>query len=202
MTLRPRRGLTPGLDAGRLATAVRLLLPISCAIALSACPGSRSDGAGAVTPVSSAAPASSVDHGAPLEFVLDPVDRDFEHRPESEALRGKRAIVLLLASWDVGSLMALRTLAPLLNDLPKDATCLQVAMQPIGDRELVTAFMDAEKTPCRRAMGDAKRGRLGDLAQVKIIPAVLVLRADGTLAGAVTGSFGLEHVRALLDKAK
>ncbi|MBI2392243.1 MAG: hypothetical protein HYV09_21830 [Deltaproteobacteria bacterium] len=181
---------------------MRLLLPISCAIALTACPGARPDGPAAATPVSSAGPASPVDHGAPLEFVLDPVDRDFEHQPESQALRGKRAVVLLLASWDVGSLMALRTLGPLLNDLPKDAACLQVAVQPIGDRELVSAFMDAEKTPCRRAMGDAKRGRLGDLAQVKIIPAVLVLRADGTLAGALTGSFGLEQVRALLEKAK
>jgi hypothetical protein len=62
--------------------------------------------------------------------------------------------------------------------------------------------MDAEKTPCRRAIGDVKRGRLGDLAKVKLIPTVLVLRADGTLVGARAGNFSLEEVRALLDKAK
>ena len=140
--------------------------------------------------------------GAPLEFVLDPLERDYEHRPEGEQLRGRRAIVVTLATYDVGSLLALRTLAPLLNDLPKDVACLQVAIQPIGDRDLIGPFMDAEKTPCRRAIGDAKRGRLGDLAKVKVIPTVLVLRADGTLAGALTGAFTLEDVRALLDRAK
>jgi hypothetical protein len=75
-------------------------------------------------------------------------------------------------------------------------------MQPIGDREIIAAFLDAEKTPCRRAIGDPKRGRLGDLAAVKVIPAVIVLRADGTVAGTLSGSFGAEDVRAVLDKAK
>lgn len=147
-------------------------------------------------------PRPPAEHGPPLEFVLDPVDRAFEHRAESEALRGHRAVVLLLATYDVGSLMALRTLAPLLGDLPKDAACLQVAMQPLGDRELIGAFFDAEKTPCRRAIGDPKRGRLGDLGSVKVIPAVIVLRADGTVAGSLSGSFGVEDVRALLERAR
>jgi hypothetical protein len=140
--------------------------------------------------------------GAPLDFILDPVERDFEAQPESEVLRGKRAIVLVLTTYDAGSLLALRELAPLFNDLPKDAQCLQVALQPIGDRGLVGPYMDAEKTPCRRAIGDPKRGRLGDLAKIKIVPTVLVLRADGTLAGGISGTITEKAVRELLDHAK
>lgn len=182
---------------------MRPLLASLLVLALSACPAKPADGPAPPAPISTAAtPAPPGDRGPTLDFVLDPVERDFEHQPESAALRGKRAVVLLVASYDVGSLMALRTLAPLLNDLPKDATCLEVAMQPISDREIVAAFLDAEKTPCRRAIGDAKRGRLGDLAAVKVIPAVIVLRADGTVAGTLSGSFGAEDVRAMLEKAK
>lgn len=141
-------------------------------------------------------------HGAPLDFILDPVDREFDAVPESEALRGKRSIVLVLTTYDVGSLLALRTLSPLLNELPKDAACLQVALQPLGDRPLIGPYMDAEKTPCRRAIGDPKRGRLGDLAKVKIVPTVLVLRPDGSLVGGISGTITLEGVRALLEQAK
>jgi hypothetical protein len=166
------------------------------------CPRAPSETAGPTTAAKPVDPAKPVERGAPLEFVLDPLDRDYEHHPESEMLRGKRAIVVALATYDVGSLLALRTLAPLLNDLPSDVQCLQVAIQPIGDRPLIGPFMDAEKTPCRRAIGDVKRGRLGDLAKLTVIPTVLVLRADGTLAGALSGSFTIEDARALLDKAK
>jgi len=171
-------------------------------LTLLGCPRTPTESGGGGAPATTAPGAKTADRGPPLEFVLDPLERDYEARPESEQLRGKRAIVVTLATYDVGSLLALRTLAPLLNELPKDAVCLQVAMQPIGDRALIGPFMDAEKTPCRRAIGDAKRGRLGDLAKVKVIPTVLVLRADGTLAGARAGNFTLEEIRALLDQAK
>lgn len=182
---------------------MRPLLASLIVLAMAGCPTRPSDGPGPLAPITTtSAAAAPGDRGPALDFALDPVERDFEHQPESAALRGKRAVVLLLASYDVGSLMALRTLAPLLNELPKDATCLEVAMQPISDREIVGAFLDAEKTPCRRAIGDAKRGRLGDLATVKVIPAVIVLRADGTVAGTLSGSFAAEDVRALLEKAK
>lgn len=180
-----------------------LLLP-AVVFALSGCPAqTTTEGPGPASPIATVSPATAPkDRGPALDFVLDPVEKSFEHQAESEALRGKRAIVLMMATYDTGSLLALRTLAPLLNDLPKDATCLQIAMQPLGDRELVSAFFDAEKTPCRRAMGDAKRGRLGDLAAVKIIPAVIVLRADGTVAGTVSGSFSADDVRKVLETAK
>ncbi|MGZ3418817.1 MAG: hypothetical protein ACXVEE_13175 [Polyangiales bacterium] len=145
---------------------------------------------------------ASEPRGAPLDFILDPLERDFDARPESEVLRGKRAIVLVLTTYDAGSLLALRELAPLLNDLPKDAQCLQVALQPIGDRGIVGPYMDAEKTPCRRAIGDPKRGRLGDLAKIKIVPTVLVLRPDGTLAGGISGTITEKAVRELLEQAK
>lgn len=167
-----------------------------------ACPKKRAE-TSAVDPIATTPTASkTTERGPSLDFALEPLDRDFDHHPESEALRGKRAIVLILQTFDVGSLMALRTLAPLLNDLPKDATCLQVAVQPIADRPLIGPFMDAEKTPCRRAIGDPARGRLGDLAKVKVIPTVLVLRADGTLVGGRAGTFDVADVRALLDRAK
>jgi hypothetical protein len=145
---------------------------------------------------------ASEPHGAPLDFILDPLERDFEARPESEALRGKRAIVLVLTTYDAGSLLALRELSPLLNDLPSDTECLQVALQPIGDRGIIGPYMDAEKTPCRRAIGDPKRGRLGDLGKIKVVPTVLVLRPDGTLAGGISGTITLKAVRLLLDSAK
>jgi hypothetical protein len=176
-----------------------IVLPLL--FSLSGCPRAATD-ASVPTVAKGTDPTKPVERGAPLEFVLDPLDRDYEHTAESEVLRGKRAIVVALATYDVGSLLALRTLAPLLNDLPKDVQCLQVAIQPIGDRSLIGPFMDAEKTPCRRAIGDVKRGRLGDLAKVTVIPTVLVLRADGTLAGVRTGSFTADDVRALLEKAK
>lgn len=178
------------------------IVSLGFAVALAGCPSPRVDGPGPTAPAPVGTAPAATARGQVLEFVLDPVDREYDHQAESQALRGKRAVVLLLASYDVGSLMALRTLAPMLNDLPKDATCLEVAMQPIGDREIIAAFLDAEKTPCRRAIGDPKRGRLGDLAAVKVIPAVIVLRADGTVAGTLSGSFGAEDVRAVLDKAK
>lgn len=178
------------------------VLVLATVLSLAGCPRNAPDGGGTTTAAKTADPTKPADRGPPLEFVLDPLDRDYEYHAESEVLRGKRAIVITLATYDVGSLLALRTLAPLLNELPKDTQCLQVAMQPIGDRPLIGPFMDAEKTPCRRAIGDAKRGRLGDLAKVKVIPTVLVLRADGTLAGARTGSFTAEDIRALLDQAK
>lgn len=167
------------------------------------CPRSEAVTPGSFGPTPAATPAEKVgDPSAPLDFALEPLDRDFDFHPESEALRGKRAIVLILQSYDVGSLMALRTLSPLLNELPKDVLCLLVAVQPIGDKALIGPFMDAEKTPCRRAIGDPARGKLGDLAKVRIIPTVLVLRADGTLAGGHAGKFEVSDVRALLDKAR
>lgn len=178
------------------------IVALALFLSLSACPRNTGEPVNAATGGKTVEAGKPADRGPPLEFVLDPLDRDYEHRPESEELRGKRAIVVTLATYDVGSLLALRTLAPLLNALPSDVACLQVAMQPIGDRPLIGPFMDAEKTPCRRAIGDPKRGRLGDLAKVKIIPTVLVLRADGTLAGALTGSFSEGDVKKLLDQAK
>lgn len=182
---------------------MRLLLrSVIFALALAGCPKAKNDPVVATGGTTTTAPTAPADRGPPLSFALDPVDRDFDHQPESNALLGKRAVVVLLATWDTGSLMALRTLAPVLNDLPKDATCLEVAMQPIGDRELVAAFLDAEKTPCRRAIGDPKRNRLGDLAAVKVIPAVIVLRADGTVAGTLSGSFAADDVKKLLEKAR
>ncbi len=183
---------------------MRSLLLTALALVVSGCPApTATDGPAPASPLAAVNPAGPPkEHGPALDFVLDSVDKSYEHQAESEALRGKRAIVLMLATYDVGSLLALRTLAPLLNELPKDATCLQIAMQPLGDRELVAAFFDAEKTPCRRAIGDAKRGRLGDLAAVKIIPAVIVLRADGSVAGTVTGSFSADDVRKVLETAK
>lgn len=175
--------------------------PALLGLALGGCPAPPKEAPLAAAPTAPAA-GPAADRGPALEFVLDPVERTYEHQAESQALRGKRAVVLLLATWDVGSLIALRQLAPLLNELPKDATCLEVAIQPLGDRELVAAFFDAEKTPCRRAIGDPKRGRLGDLANVKIIPTIVVLRADGTVAGTLAGSYAVEDVRKLLDRAK
>lgn len=173
------------------------------ASAIGACGGPReAAGPGPVEPSPVATAAKPDPRGAPLEFALDPVERDFEHRPESEVLRGRRAVVLLLTTYDVGSLMALRTLAPTLNALPKDTECLLVAIQPLGDRPLVASFFDAEKTPCRRAIGDPKRGRLGDLAQVHVVPTVLVLRPDGTLARGFSGTFTAEEIEAELKKAK
>ncbi len=180
---------------------MRLFLALVLA-SLVGCPRNKTDANVPTTTATTSEPGKPVDRGPPLEFVLDPLDRDFEHRAESEELRGKRAIVVVLATYDVGSLLALRTLSPLLNALPSDATCLQVAVQPIGDRPLIGPFMDAEKTPCRRAIGDPKGGRLGDLAKVHVIPTVLVLRADGTLAGVVSGSFSEADVKKLLDSAK
>ncbi len=181
---------------------MRALYPLLFVVATMACPAPQPVTSGPSAQATAASVDTPAARGEPLEFVLDPVDRDYDHTPESQALRGKRAVVLVMATYDVGSLLALRTLAPLLNDLPKDAACLQVALQPVSDRELIGPFMDAEKTPCRRAIGDAKRGRLGDLANVKVIPTVLVLRADGTLAGGIRGTFNLDDVRALLDRAK
>lgn len=171
-------------------------------LVLAGCPKQQAESSGGPAAATAAPASAPADRGAPLEFALEPLDRDFDHHPESQALRGKRAVVLVLATYDVGSLLALRTLAPLLNELPKDAACLQVAMQPIGDRPLIGAFMDAEPTPCRRAVGDPKRGRLGDLAKVKVLPTVLVLRADGTLVGGRAGTFDVKDVKALLDDAR
>lgn len=181
---------------------MRALLSFSLLAAVSACSGPKPATATPVTEDKPIATIAAEPHGAPLDFILDPVERDFEAQPESEALRGNRAVVLVLTTYDAGSLLALRELAPLFNALPKDAQCLQVALQPLGDRGLVGPYMDAEKTPCRRAIGDPKRGRLGDLAKIKIVPTVLVLRADGTLAGGISGTITEKAVRELLDRAK
>ncbi len=140
--------------------------------------------------------------GPALDFALDPVERDPDHVPESLALRGKRAVVIVVATFDFGSEKLLRVLGPTLRELPGDATCLIVAMQPLADRVLVQTFLDAEPTPCRRAIGDPSRGRLGDLAKVKVVPAVLVLRADGSLVGAAAGDVKPEALKAELEKAK
>jgi len=176
---------------------------ISVSIAF-ACAG-RKEGAGpnvGTSDVSTTTSASAPVVGPPLDFILDPLEKETEHGAESETLRGKKAIVLVLTTYDFGSLAALRQLAPLLRALPADTACLQVAMQPLGDRPLISAFMDAEKTPCRRAIGDASRGRLGDLAKVKVVPSVLVLNKDGTLVGGKSGDFDEKTVKDLLDKAK
>jgi hypothetical protein len=180
-----------------------LMRALLLAALVAGCPKNQVEaGPGPVPTATAKAGSKPVERGAPLDFALEPLDRDYESQPESTALRGKRAIVLVVATYDVGSLLALRTLAPMLNELPKDAACLQVAMQPSTDRVLISAFMDAEKTPCRRAIGDPKGGRLGDLAKIKIFPTVLVLRADGTLVGGHAGKFEAADVKALLDAAK
>jgi hypothetical protein len=145
---------------------------------------------------------ASEPHGAPLDFTLDPVERGDDHTPESVALRGKRAVVVVITTFDFGSQKLLREIGPTLRALPADATCLLVAMQPVGDRVLVQAFLDSEPTPCRRAIGDPARGRLGDLAKINVVPSVLVLRADGSLVGAAVGDVTPEALQAELEKAK
>ena len=151
---------------------------------------------------SSTATSKPEDHGPPLDFILDPVARDPDWTAASESLRGKRAIVVVLTTWDGGSLALLRELAPLLRTLPEDGACMLVAMQPLADRPLVAEFFDVEETPCARAIGDPTRGRLGDLAKVTVIPATVVLRADGTLVGAAPGQVKAKEVREVFDRAK
>jgi hypothetical protein len=141
-------------------------------------------------------------HGAPLDFTLDPVERGDDHTPESLALRGKRAVVVVVTTFDFGSQKLLRVIGPTLRALPADATCLVVAIQPMADRVLVQTFLDSEPTPCRRAIGDPARGRLGDLAKINVVPTVLVLRADGSLVGAAIGDVTPEALQAELEKAK
>jgi hypothetical protein len=161
-----------------------------------------SPAAGATEASGPGASAPREPRGAPLEFVLDPLERDYEYTSASDALRGKRAVVVVLTTYDVGSLAVLRNVAPLLNDLPADAACLLVALQPLGDRPLIQSFLETEKTPCRRAIGDPNRGRLGDLAKIQVVPTVLVLRADGSLAGGIPGVPEGDAVRVLLEQAK
>ncbi len=191
--------------ARRRAELSRAVLVASVAIALGFACGGTKEGPGpavGTSDVSTTSTSSADVVGPPLDFILDPLEKESEHPAESENLRGKRAVVLVVTTYDFGSLAALRTLAPTLRTLPPDAACLLVAMQPIGDRMLVSAFMDAEKTPCRRAIGDPARGRLGDLAKVKVVPTVLVLRKDGTLVGFKSGEFDEKTVKDLLDRAK
>jgi hypothetical protein len=152
------------------------------------------------TDATAASPAEA--HGKPLEFTLDPLDRDAERGPESLALRGKRAVVIVVTTYDFGSQKLLRVLAPTLRALPADAACLIVARQPLGDRVLVQTFLDSEPLPCRRAIGDPARGKLGDLEQVKVVPAVLVLHADGSLADAGAGDVKPEQLERALERAK
>ena len=52
------------------------------------------------------------------------------------------------------------------------------------------------------SLREVERGRLGDLAKVKVVPAVLVLRADGSLVGAAAGDVKPEALKAELEKAK
>ncbi len=140
--------------------------------------------------------------GPPIDFILDPVLRDAEFQPASEQLRGKRAIVVVVTTWDGSSLVLLRNLAPLLRTLPADTQCMLVAMQPLADRPLISTFFDAEETPCIRAIGDPARARLGDLAKIKVIPATLVLRADGVPVGVAAGVVTAASVKDELEKAK
>jgi hypothetical protein len=174
------------------------------ALALCACPGAKKvDGPpGAPSPSTSASTVGVAPAGPPLDFILDPVLRDPDWTPASEQLRGKRAVVLVLTSWDSMSLVLLRKLSPLLRTLPSDATCMLVAMQPLADRPIVSAFFDGEETPCLRAIGDPARGRLGDLAKVTVVPSTVVLRADGTLAGVAPGVVEADAVHEELEKAK
>lgn len=172
------------------------LLTISCA---SNKPGGPIPVPTSVAPTATTAAAPA---GPPLEFILDPVLRDNDWTAASESLRGKRAIVLVLASWDGASLVQLRLLAPMLRALPADTTCMLVAMQPLGDRPLVAAFFDAEENPCFRAIGDPTRGRLGDLAKVQAVPSTIVLRADGSLVGVAPGVVDEAAVKAQLEKAR
>jgi len=140
--------------------------------------------------------------GPPLEFVLAPVKRDTDFVPASEQLRGKRAVVLILSSSDGESTALLMRLAPLLRELPPDATCMLVAMEPLENRILAETMMDAEDTPCLRAMADRTRGRLGDLAKVNSVPVTLVLRADGRAVGIAAGMVHPDVVLKELEKAK
>lgn len=164
--------------------------------------GPASSGATPGVTAGTAAPGEAEAHGAPLEFTLDPVERGEDHTPESLALRGKRAVVVVVTTFDFGSQKLLRVIAPTLRALPADASCLVVAIQPITDRVLVQTFLDSEPTPCRRAIGDPARGRLGDLAKIKVVPTVLVLRPDGSLVGAAVGDVTPEALQAELEKAK
>jgi hypothetical protein len=177
---------------------------LSLALALSACaPKKPVDGPSlAPTATATATAKTAANPGPPLDFILDPVLRDNDWTPASEALRGKPSIVLVLASWDGSSLVQLRLLAPLLRATAKDTNCMLVAMQPLGDRPLVAAFFDAEDNPCLRAIGDPTRGRLGDLAKVQAIPSTIVLRADGTLVGVAPGVVDEAAVKAQLEKAR
>lgn len=180
----------------------RLACAVAAAVVLLGCPGPTTPATGPSSPKGEpAAPELQPAPGAPLDFALDPLDKELDHVPESTALRGRKAIVLVVQSYDGASLAALRALEPLLSEPPKDTGCLLVAVQPLADRAIVRMFFDAIQSPCRRAIGDPKRGRLGDLARVSSIPTVLVLRKDGTLVGGYTGGFDEAQVRGLLAKA-
>lgn len=179
----------------------RLAFLVVAGAAQLACPSKVATPTPAPAPPEATASPELQPPGQPLDFALDPVDKELDHVPESTALRGRKAIVLVVQSYDGASLAALRALEPLLADPPKDTGCLLVAVQPLADRAIVRMFFDAIQSPCRRAIGDPKRGRLGDLARVTSIPTVLVLRKDGTLVGGYTGGFDEGQVRGLLAKA-
>ncbi len=195
-------------------SALILALLASAAASLLACgskpgPGAAvgvgpppSQGSAGVTSGVPAATGEPEPHGPPLDFALDPVERESDYTPESLALRGKRAVVIVVTTFDFGSQKLLRVIAPTLRALPADAACLIVAMQPVTDRVLVQTFLDSEPTPCRRAIGDPARGRLGDLGKIKVVPTLLVLRADGSLVGAAVGDVKPEDLQAELEKAK
>lgn len=165
-------------------------------------PSASTEAEAASPAASNSAVAEAVDHGKPLQFALDPVDRGIDPPPYSLQLRGKRAIVFVIATFDYGSLIQLRRLAPMLQSLPADVRCLVVARQPLNTRALVGKFVDDLEVPCERAIGDPERGRLGDLAPVTVVPSTLVLRADGTLAGAAPGEVSASALRAQLELAK
>jgi hypothetical protein len=199
---------------------VRLnLRAIAIVVALAGACGGRAEGPGpayGVSTVSTASGSSSSQSSRPptpapvasaFDLILDPVARDLDWHPASEQLRGKRAIVVALTTYDSASLIQLRELEPLLRALPADVQCLLVAMQPLSERPIVEAYFDkafdaSSGRPCLRAIGDPTRARLGALAALTTVPTTIVLRADGSAVGAAAGLAPIGDVRAALERAR
>jgi hypothetical protein len=153
-------------------------------------------------PAAADAATASTDRGKPLQFALDPVERGSDPPPFALQLRGARALVFMVASFDYGSLIQLRKVTPLLRALPSDARCLIVARQPLSSRPLIAGFLASLELPCDGAIADPERDRLGDLAIVGVVPSTLVLRADGTLAAAFASIVEEPVLRGALEAAR
>jgi hypothetical protein len=141
---------------------------------------------------------ASVAKSAPLHFQYQVIDG--QSWLTSESLRGRPTVLGFLTTYDLASQAQARFLNGIARRLGGRVQIGAVMLERIENRPLIIAFRDALDLAYPVAMGDADIiGGKGPFGDVHVVPATVVLDAEGRLVWKKLGLTAEEEIEKVLQ---